>query len=813
MPYAASTSSSSPPETPKFNESTNSLGCFPLVNSAIWLSCLPIKSINSHALHPLLKAKVSEVMQTIQTFGPLQSVNLDLFKGYYRNFSPPAKYYSALTMVMRERENSDELSGEKSRDSPDEKMEFQERGIDFLGEKKSKSPDKTKIIGGYDEMDAFQPKRGGMNFGSQELTLSYLCENSKLGFPEKDVSGQTLLNSLDKLSGRYKGKEIVVSEDQNEEGNNNNNNNTWVERDFLQLNENRGNSSKREAENVEFDGENREKKPKVESLNLSLALPDVSLSLAGSNRVPNGDLPSRLRPSRSVQSLGPSYNNTQTTYSNDYTAASLSHSYSHAFSHNPSCSLTRVRPRTMTTRWEVIEGSVIRYGTVGRGPMVRSIAGLGQSEMGLLRSRPRMDAQSGDSRRRNNLESLRDSEDVDVIIQELTDETVESVKEYLRNIIDDPETKDELAGLQRRLERRSDLTNETLSNWVGCDACSHWCHAACGLHRNLIKPSPCLKGSSGATEMQFHCLGCGHASEMFGFVKEVFMSCAKDWGLENLIKELDCVRKIFAGSEDRKGRELHVKADEMLSKLQNKMITPPEVCNSIFQFFNCYVIKGDRIAVLVVKRFKNGKRKCLEDNINDVTTDNYLDISSSSMPSKDLTDQPSFGIDASALPLSNSLTPKPSFYNMNSSSGRQESSTPFDLYHNDIKVPLMSDKIIEDEWSVKPTKKDGFDSLASLVRIKEAEARMFQSRADEARTEIEGFRRMVRLKTEKLDEEYAEKLAKLCLQETEERRRKKLEELKVLENSHCDYYKMKIRMQSEISGLLKRMEATKQQLV
>ncbi|KAK4423351.1 protein OBERON 3 [Sesamum alatum] len=827
--------------------------------------------------------------------------------------------------MVREREDSDELSGEKNRESPDEKMEFQERGIDFLGEK---SPDKIEVIGGFDERAALQPKRAG-NFGSQELTLSYLCDNSKLGFAEKDVSGQNLLNSLDKLSGRYKGKEIVVSEDQNEE----NNNKVWVERDFLQLNENRGNSCKREAENVEIEGENKEKKPKVESLNLSLALPDVSLSLAGSNRVQNVDLPSRLRPSRSVQSLGPSCNNTQTTYSNDFTAASLSYSYSHPFSHNPSCSLTRnstenydysvgSHRRECDQIWncgEGTNGSVhSRFRPIGDGTVALSNHG-GGGGFGMgnrsgfskdscnnsfyrttssdnvsffpseLPARPRMDAQSGDSRMRN-LENLRDSEDHVVkarkpsrperilreivsesvpamaqIIQELTDETIESTKEYLKNIIDNPERRDELVGLQKRLERRSDLTNETLSkcqksqleilvaikmglvsfihgknklpaaelvdifvlercrnincrrllpvddcdckicstkkgfcsecmcpvclnfdcanntcSWVGCDTCSHWCHAACGLERNLIKPGPCLKGSSGATEMQFHCLGCGHASEMFGFVKDVFISCAKDWGLENLIKELDCVRKIFRGSEDRIGKHLNMKADEMLSKLQNKMITPPEVCNSMFQFFN--------------------------------STENFVHMGSSSMLSKDSIDQPSFGKDVSALPLSNSLTPKLSFYNMNSSSGRQES-TPFDLHHNDIKVPIMGDKIIEDEWSVKPVKKDGFDSLESLVRIKEAEARMFQSRADEARREIESYRRMVRMKTEKLEEEYAAKLAKLCLQETEERRRKKLDELKALENSHCDYYKMKIRMQSEISGLLKRMEATKQQLV
>ncbi|WCJ26374.1 hypothetical protein M5689_008192 [Euphorbia peplus] len=90
---------------------------------------------------------------------------------------------------------------------------------------------------------------------------------------------------------------------------------------------------------------------------------------------------------------------------------------------------------------------------------------------------------------------------------------------------------------------------------------------------------------------------------------------------------------------------------------------------------------------------------------------------------------------------------------------------------------------------------------------------MFQSKADEARREAQGYRRIIRAKSEKLEEEYTGKLAKLCLQETEEMRRKKLDELKVLENSHCDYYNMKLRMQAEISGLLERMEATKQQIV
>ncbi|XP_073140075.1 protein OBERON 3 [Henckelia pumila] len=777
--------------------------------------------------------------------------------------------------------------------SPDEKMEFQEKGIDFLGGNRS---------GGFDE----RGKRIGSS-GFQELTLSYLCESSKLGLPESDISGNNLLNSLEKLSSGLKGKEI---QGQIEGGGG-----IWVERDFLQLNDNRGSSSKREAENGETVGENREKKAKVESLDLSLALPEVSQFNTGSNRVQHGDFPSRLGPIRSVQSVGPSFNNAQTTYS-------LSCSYSHAVSHNPSCSLTMnstenneysmgSHRREGDQIWncgEGTNGSVhSRFRPIGDGTVALSNhgcdGGLGMGNRGgfnkdslnnsfyrtkssenlsfypsELPARPRMDGQSGDSRGRG-LENLRDSEvgkerkrsrperilreivseSIPVmaqIIQELTDETLESTKENLKNIIANPEKKDELVGLQKRLERRSDLTKETLSKcqkshleilvaikmglgsflngrnglttselvdiyilercrninckrllpvddcdckicstkkgfcsecmcpvclnfdcanntcgWVGCDVCSHWCHAACGLQRNIIKPGPSLKGLLGKTEMQFYCLGCDHASEMFGFIKEAFVSCAKNWSVGTLIKELDCVSKIFQGSEDRKGKELHFAANEMLSKLENKALGPSDVCNLMFQFFDY--------------------------------ADGLSDLGVSPVPTKASNSQQCFEKAASSHPQSNSLSPKTPFYNMNASSGQHEL-RPIDPCEN---------MAIQDEWSVKPVKKGGVESLENLVKMKEAEARMFQNRADEALGEVESLRQIMRIKTEKLEEDYASQLAKLQVPETEERKRKKLEELKELENSHYDYYKMKIRMQSEISGLLKRMEATKQQLV
>ncbi|RVW34596.1 Protein OBERON 3 [Vitis vinifera] len=535
---------------------------------------------------------------------------------------------------------------------PEEKIGFPEKGIEFLRE---------SGMG----RDGFQskPLKIGTS-GSQELTLSYLCDPSKLGFSEKELPGKNYLNS-------------------------------WT----------KGNSSKREVEE-EAERETREKKPKLETLNLSLALPDVSLSLTASNPVQNAGPPVRPRPSRSIQSLEPSNNNTQTTCSNDFTAASLSYSYSHPFSHNPSCSLTRNSTenyeysvgREADQIWncgEGTNGSVhSRFKPIGDGvglsnhgggvyPLMQGSRMINKEPCNSLHraassenhsffpselpARPRMDTQSGDSRGKGS-EHLRGLENLDggrarklsrperilreivsesvpfmaQTIQELPNETVESTKEYLKNIIAAPE-KEELVDLQNRLERRSDLTSETLSkchkdqldifvavkmglgnflsgknrlpntelveiflltrcrnvnckamlpvddceckicsankgfcrecmcpvcvkfdcanntcSWVGCDFCFHWCHAACGIQKNLIKP-------------------------------DVFFACAKNWGVETLIKELDCVRKIFRGSEDYKGKELYNKAEEMLCKLESKMISPSDVCNYIIQFFKYLV--------------------------------------------------------------------------------------------------------------------------------------------------------------------------------------------------------------------------------
>ena len=48
------------------------------------------------------------------------------------------------------------------------------------------------------------------------------------------------------------------------------------------------------------------------------------------------------------------------------------------------------------------------------------------------------------------------------VLQDFPSETLEVLRETVRSIIDAPERRDELSSLQRKLERRSDLTAETL---------------------------------------------------------------------------------------------------------------------------------------------------------------------------------------------------------------------------------------------------------------------------------------------------------------------------------------------------------------
>jgi hypothetical protein len=129
-----------------------------------------------------------------------------------------------------------------------------------------------------------------------------------------------------------------------------------------------------------------------------------------------------------------------------------------------------------------------------------------------------------------------------------------------------------------------DSASNTCS-WVGCDVCLHWCHTDCGLRHSLIRKGQSASMAYGTTEMQFHCAACGHPSEMFGFVKEVFRTCAQHWRMETLMRELQYVERIFSASDDARGKRVRNFVKQMLIKSENKAYHP-EVVKCVTAFFS-----------------------------------------------------------------------------------------------------------------------------------------------------------------------------------------------------------------------------------
>ncbi|VAI07868.1 hypothetical protein VPH35_073841 [Triticum aestivum] len=658
------------------------------------------------------------------------------------------------------------------------------------------------------------------------------------------------------------------------------------------------------------------KKPRLDSLQLSLSLPSDGPGQGQAQQqqqlppapAADGDLRAASAGAAAAPPPRRTYSAT-TGRTRSINSDDMSYSYS-MFSHNPSCSLTH-NSTDIYAAGEGTNGSVhsrFNFRPMGDGsvafatpPMKEGTSAFFPTElpakMAAASAGGSFDGGRGGHTSRPD-RILRDivSDSVSAmahVLQEFPSESLEVLRAAVRSMVDAPEKTDELASLQRRLERRSDLTAEALAranrtqleilvaiktgsaafvtgkgrvpsselvemflmtrcrnlncksmlpvddceckicssnkgfcgacmcpvchkfdcaantcSWVGCDVCGHWCHAACGLERNLIRPGPTLKGPIGTTEMQFQCLGCSHSSEMFGFVKEVFNCCAENWNAETLMKELDVVRKIFAASDDFEGKGLHAKAEEVLSMLSKKVISLPDALNNMLQFFkygvtDCSVTGSKSKGILAANQASQSTIPLLSPTISPPKSFNFnastsiLDsqIDALKTSPKSLSIEPRFGSS------SNPLAIEPRF-------GASSKPLSVDSRFGASPKPLS----IEPHFSTT-SKDDEASTLETVVKCKEAEAKLFQKLADDARKEVENYRQMVRNRIQSMEEEYTSKVAKLCFQEAEEKRRKKMEELKTLENSHYDYHKMKLRMQTEIQGLLERMEATKKMWV
>ncbi|PAN50855.1 hypothetical protein PAHAL_9G552000 [Panicum hallii] len=311
-----------------------------------------------------------------------------------------------------------------------------------------------------------------------------------------------------------------------------------------------------------------------------------------------------------------------------------------------------------------------------------------------------------------------------------------------------------------------DSASNTCS-WVGCDVCLHWCHTDCGLRHSLIRKGQSASRAYGSTEMQFHCAACGHPSEMFGFVKEVFRTCARHWRMETLIRELQYVKRIFSASDDVRGKRVRDFAKQMLVKLENKGYHP-EVVKCVIAFFS-------------------------DDDTN-------LGINPS-VPLK--------GIPCSIAEAIDGIP----------SSSRKAAWTPFTLEGLPV---LDKTAVLSTTGSPSLHRKSGeaefatidnkvvIDELDSLIRLKQAEANMYQERANDARNEADNLRRIVMVKNARIEEDYATQIADLDIDGLQERRKQKIEELQVIERTHHEFLSMKTRMVASIRELLSKMEALKQ---
>ena len=120
--------------------------------------------------------------------------------------------------------------------------------------------------------------------------------------------------------------------------------------------------------------------------------------------------------------------------------------------------------------------------------------------------------------------------------------------------------------------------------WIGCDVCSHWTHTDCAIRVGQIAMGSSRKRNGCSPEMLYTCIACKHVSELFGWVKDVFHTCADEWEVEHLVKEFDTVRRIFHGSKDSKGKRLFSKAEELLKKLKDG-IDQSVACKEMQCFF------------------------------------------------------------------------------------------------------------------------------------------------------------------------------------------------------------------------------------
>ncbi|KAJ8643720.1 hypothetical protein MRB53_005468 [Persea americana] len=282
--------------------------------------------------------------------------------------------------------------------------------------------------------------------------------------------------------------------------------------------------------------------------------------------------------------------------------------------------------------------------------------------------------------------------------------------------------------------------------WIGCDSCSHWTHTDCAIRDGQVRMGLSSKSGVGPAEMLFRCKACNRMSELFGWVKDVFQHCAPSWDRDALMRELDFVSRIFRGSEDLRGRKLHWKCEELMEKMKSGA-GESAACKMIMFFQELEADPMKNHETEEGGRLIAPQEAC--NRIAEVVEEAVRKMEMVAEEKMRMFKKARLALDAC-----------------------------------DREIEDKTREVAELQMD-RQRKKQQIDELESIVRLKQAEADMFQLKASEAKREAERLQRIALAKSEKAEEDYASRYLKLRLNEAEAEKQYLFEKIKLQESSRA----------------------------
>ncbi|KAG6423922.1 hypothetical protein SASPL_114330 [Salvia splendens] len=310
--------------------------------------------------------------------------------------------------------------------------------------------------------------------------------------------------------------------------------------------------------------------------------------------------------------------------------------------------------------------------------------------------------------------------------------------------------------------------------WIGCDSCSHWTHTDCAIRNGLIGMGPCVTNGLSSAEMLLRCRACNRTSELVGWVKDVFLHCAPSWDRDALIRELDFVSRIFRGSEDSRGRKLFWKCEELMEKLKTG-VAETVACKVILMLFQ--ELEADPSKN---QENEDGRMISPQEAFNRIA-----DVVQEAVKKMEIVAEEKMRMVKKAR-------------------------LAVEACEQELKDKAREVSALKTE---RQRKKNQIDELESIVRLKQAEADMFELKANEACREAERLQRIALAKTEKSEEDYASRYLKQRLHEAEAEKQYLFEKIKLQESlrptqSSAGTSEPPHAMYNKIQDLLKNMYST-----